>query len=725
MKITKYNNSNLNPMDEKILIQKITKNYHNGFLSYNPEKFLQRKLQINFNEKIILNEIILMDFLKNEIIKLKIEFISATKFAKIEILSSKSDNFILFFSEGCSPSFHKKFDTENKKSKIIQNNYEIKIENENENGNGIEIEKKTSQLNNEKKENLKVFYRNCFLSGTQEELNKAFQFLEITPPWGITGPITILISIVSPSTLNNINSNVTVTRYILPEIIPEIIPEIVADIIPEIIPESSKILLRNDDVRLTVCYPVSHFSCYKNVECELPLLDFGEIVIPSVISNNNRIEMKNMTHNENGNENGFFEGTARTWIVNMTAKYGTFLRRFSDQNIFINKELNFQFDNKYNLSINFNQNNNTVIIKGNNLSDIKNYINNLNYLTNSYLRSVYYESNLNEKIISNTDSQLEKISVIASEYIFTDLKTVFLAAASLKISVDWDYDMPIFDFPKINRIVPYFEEKVNKNIFHMINITKEKTKIFENIFISNFYKKKFFSNFNQNSFQSSFVEVKIKCDNYSNGKLSLPLLSFLGLQVTNKSSILINNYLLFEGNILDIEIVIKNIIYHAKYQTTSKSYITIELNYLHNSNDNYYYFGNNNTNNDNDRNIFNNNITLNINLLTDQMRGYKIRKNNNYKSYINVTNKTVKPIFEYSNYSKNFIQEIDSDRLLFLESVHVVKLPYIPLCSSLHEPDGPSCVGKIHATVAVSDEGHKTHSVNFIKFILFINAFHF
>ena len=125
-KITKYNNSNLNPMDEKVLIKRITKNHNNGFLSYHPEIFLQRKLQINFNEKIILNEIILTDFLRNETIKLKIEFISKTKFTKIEIFPSKSDNLILFFSEGCSSSFQKFIDTENEKSNMIQNNYEIR-----------------------------------------------------------------------------------------------------------------------------------------------------------------------------------------------------------------------------------------------------------------------------------------------------------------------------------------------------------------------------------------------------------------------------------------------------------------------------------------------------------------------------------------------------------------------------------------------------------------------
>ena len=53
------------------------------------------------------------------------------------------------------------------------------------------------------------------------------------------------------------------------------------------------------------------------------------------------------------------------------------------------------------------------------------------------------------------------------------------------------------------------------------------------------------------------MHIKIKCDHYSNGKLSLPLLSFLGLQVTNKSSISMNNNLILEGNIIDVEIAIK------------------------------------------------------------------------------------------------------------------------------------------------------------------------
>ena len=80
--------------------------------------------------------------------------------------------------------------------------------------------------------------------------------------------------------MNNINSNITVTRYILPEIIPEVVLE------------SSKLVLRND-VRLSVSYPVSHFLCYMDVECELPLLDIKEIVIPSVFNTNHKIEIKN------------------------------------------------------------------------------------------------------------------------------------------------------------------------------------------------------------------------------------------------------------------------------------------------------------------------------------------------------------------------------------------------------------------------------------------------
>ena len=294
-----------------------------------------------------------------------------------------------------------------------------------------------SPLNNDRNENLKTFNRNCFISGTQGELNKAFQFLEITPPWGITGPITFLIKIISPSSLNNINSNITVTRYILPEIIPEIRPEVVL--------ESSKLVLRND-VRLSVYYPVSHIICYMNVECELPLLDIKEIVIPSVFNTNHKIEIKNGIQNENKtddeneneNENDYddenernkvnerksneeseiesIEESERTWVVNITALHGIFLRRISNQNITIDKKLKFQIDIISKMSIKFNKNNNSIVVRGNNLFDIKKYFNHLNYLSKSHFHGVYYESNLIEKMIFSPDIQLEKISVTVFEY---------------------------------------------------------------------------------------------------------------------------------------------------------------------------------------------------------------------------------------------------------------------------------------------------------------------
>ena len=288
----------------------------------------------------------------------------------------------------------------------------------------------------------------------------------------------------------------------------------------------------------------------------------------------------------------------------------------------------------------------------------------------------------------------------------TDLKSVYLAEAILKISVDWNIDMPIFAFPKINCIIPYFEEKIQKNISHVINITKEKTNIFENISLSNFHNDDLLlTTFHSNYLKSSYIEIKIICDHYSNGKISLPLISFLGLQVYNKSTILKNNYLILQGNIHDLKIAIKNIIYHTEYNIITKSYITIVFNYLNNSS--------------NSNNILTNkNITININLLTEKMRGYKIvpkikiKKN---KTYLHLTNKTITPIIKNTNYINTVSQEIDSNQILLLENVQLVRVPYISLCSSLHEPDGPSCVGKIHATAAVSGQGCDTP--DFIKLI--------
>ena len=124
------------------------------------------------------------------------------------------------------------------------------------------------------------------------------------------------------------------------------------------------------------------------------------------------------------------------------------------------------------------------------------------------------------------------------------------------------------------------------------------------------------------------------------------------------------------------------------------------------------------------------NITININLLTEKMRGYKIApkiKIKKNKTYLHLTNKTITPIIKNKNYINTVSQEIDSNQILLLENVQLVRVPYISFCSSLHEPDGPSCVGKIHATVAVSGQGNDTP--DFIQFIfsllILIEILHF
>ena len=154
-KIIKSSNLYSNDINEKNLIKKI-KNDNYGFLGYNSKTFLNRKLSINFNEKIILKEIILTDFVINEIIKLKIEFISLSKLIKFQIMPAKFDDFIISISKGCLPSFYqinKKDDLERMKNKIIQNDYENKFGSEIENENENENARTFSPLNNDRNKN--------------------------------------------------------------------------------------------------------------------------------------------------------------------------------------------------------------------------------------------------------------------------------------------------------------------------------------------------------------------------------------------------------------------------------------------------------------------------------------------------------------------------------------------------------------------------------------------
>ena len=87
-----------------------------------------------------------------------------------------------------------------------------------------------------------------------------------------------------------------------------------------------------------------------DVECELPLLDIKEIVIPSVFNTNHKIEIKNVKQNENKTDDEIeiesIEESKRTWVVNITALHGIFLRRIFNQNITIDKKLKFQIEFK-------------------------------------------------------------------------------------------------------------------------------------------------------------------------------------------------------------------------------------------------------------------------------------------------------------------------------------------------------------------------------------------